>query len=63
MQVTGLTYQAAMVACQRGLQWQLALDVLDQMRSANYAPVSEPGKIEFFTKTVFFTIQVEIGEV
>ena len=27
------------------------------------APVSEPGKIEFFTKTVFLTIQVEIGEV
>ena len=27
------------------------------------APVSEPGKIEFFTKTVFLVIQVEIGEV
>ena len=27
------------------------------------APVSEPGKIEFFTKTDFFIIQVETGEV
>ena len=27
------------------------------------APVSERGKIEFFTKTVFLVILVEIGEV
>ena len=30
---------------------------------SNYAPVSEPGKIDFFTKTGFFIIQVETGEV
>ena len=28
-----------------------------------WAPVSEPGKIEFFIKSSFFVIQVEIGEV
>ena len=36
---------------------------LQHENSKFQAPVSEPGKIEFFTKTVFFIIQVETGEV
>ena len=32
-------------------------------RALDWALVSEPGKIEFFTKTDFFIIQVEMGEV
>ena len=33
------------------------------VRSFDWAPVSDPGKIEFYTKTGFLIIQVEIEEV
>ena len=32
-------------------------------KKSYWAPVSEPGKIEFFTKSGFLVIQVEIEEV
>ena len=53
----------SLLAIQSGLQAGCGAHSRFLRTCVDKAPVSEPGKIEFYTKTSFLVIQVEIGEV